>query len=364
MIRTRRQSINNQKLNEQQSEQKKTCRPDQQSEFSFQLIKEIDLKLETTTYTISIKQNNKIIVASEGCNIKIFQLSNLALKQIQIFMNNEYFVTTSCFLKKKPLLITGSEDETITIWPSNLFSQNKFLIKLKGHQNHIRSIIAHPTDQLIISGGADYCIRFWSTQKNFKCIQVIDEQRIIYCLSINQQGNQLISCGEDNYIFVRTGSENQRWLLKQRINANRIGYRLCFLSTNSFVFQPNFRMQGKNTLYIYSLDCFDKYIIQEQVAVSGGDQYCTFFFPSKFIPLKQILINKNGQTINIIQVSIQEGNKNLLQNQCWKFTLKQSIEYGKGTDGNIFGTVSDDGEFLISWDDESKSIQVRQYLAN
>lgn len=66
-------------------------------------------------------------------------------------------------------------------------------------------------------------------------------------------------------------------------------------------------------------------------------------------------MNKNGAHVNLIKLN---KNKNRLGNEECVLKLEQSINFG--TDmydiANIFGTMSKDGNFLVTWDANTEKI--------
>lgn len=83
------------------------------------------------------------------------------------------------------------------------------------------------------------------------------------------------------------------------------------------------------------------------------------YYPSQYNKQKNILIIKNGCSINCLR---------FLQSPYSIQFLDCEYEYqivcDQKSEGNIFGTLSNDGEFLIYWDSNSKDIKVRKYTEN
>ncbi|CAD8212656.1 unnamed protein product [Paramecium pentaurelia] len=265
------------------------------------------------------------------------------------------------FLQRRSLLISCYEDGSIIIWSLNLISNPKYLFKLRKHMQAISSMVVHPLkEDLIISGSFDKTINFWldqsspSSQSQWQCIQTINQhQDLVYGLSINKEGNTLLSCGKDNQILIMQGSRQMEWQIKQKIKLDGEGYRIGFITNRLFAFQSRI---PRNRLFLYQLDentqMFNKLqdVIVEGV---GGNQTCAIFFPLVYIDNKQILISKNGQKVNLIKLTFSQSNQ--LFNQI------QTIDYGFQPNGWLFGTVTQDGEYLITWDQKSKNIQIRSY---
>lgn len=53
--------------------------------------------------------------------------------------------------------------------------------------------------------------------------------------------------------------------------------------------------------YIYILDSIEEeYIKSREIPILGGKDPCWFYFPSLYVPSKNILICKNGHKVNVL----------------------------------------------------------------
>ncbi|CAD8110109.1 unnamed protein product [Paramecium primaurelia] len=365
------------------------------SPFTYQLLPQMSHKQTYFCRAIAINHDNSLIIVACNSNIKIMEIlldSQLQLSSSTINSINEIetkktpkllqllqgehqdFVNTLNFFRNTPSMLnsflSGSKDSTIIIWsPINFSSQLQPILwgplfKLNGHSNSIRCLIIHPlSEDLVISGSDDSSIKFWSCATFFQqkcqwtCQQTINEHLdCVWGLSLNEDGNKLISCGEDKQILVMELSNKQQWEVKQKIQVEIQGMRICFINNNQFSFQA---CSGKAlpNLHIYTLNpssgLFSK---SKDILVYGGGQPCVFYFPQQYIPSKQLLISKNGCYVNLIRFQFSSFD------EIQESQLEQSIHFGIECDGEIFGTMSEDGEFLITWDSKSKDVQIRQYI--
>lgn len=77
--------------------------------------------------------------------------------------NHRSDVTTLNFFINKSQFISASDDATLIIWSHHLFSNLKYLHKLKGHLDCIYCVVIYPlSEDLIITGSGDSTIKFWS----------------------------------------------------------------------------------------------------------------------------------------------------------------------------------------------------------
>ncbi|CAD8117754.1 unnamed protein product [Paramecium primaurelia] len=107
-----------------------------------------------------------------------------------------------------------------------------------------------------------------------------------------------------------------------------------------FTFSP----YNKEYICVYEMN--NQFIKSKDITVKcGSGEY--FLFPQQYINAKSMLVSKNGEYVNLIR---KEQNGDLL-------TI-QSIYFGTNL---LYGAMSDDGQYLVTWDIESKQIQIRRY---
>ncbi|CAD8198415.1 unnamed protein product [Paramecium octaurelia] len=318
--------------------------------FQYELLPHINIQ-QQTCWAVSINSDDKLLLTGAESNINIMQFKGGAIKKIQTIQKHKSWITTLNFFKQMPLFISGSS--SVKIWSQNILSNPKFLLKLWDHSQNIQCLaLRNSNPSVIITGSKDCNIKFWCQKENqWFCQQTIREHsNIVTGLSLNQEGNSLISCGDDNQILIIKSIDDQRWNVVQKIQAH--GVRLSFISKETFAFQP--WQSDKLELYTYEPQV-GYYKKNKELAISGCKQFCTHLFPCSFITSKQILLSKNGYNLNLIKLNTSSS---ILHGK-----LEQAIEFNYPNNwlGTIFGTMSENGDFLITWDSQSKQIQIRKY---
>ncbi|CAD8201388.1 unnamed protein product [Paramecium pentaurelia] len=335
----------NDNLQNRQQQPKHICIVEQnQNPFTFDLIKQYSIKQDEWCIAIAFNKDQSIVLA--GCNndIKVFKHVQGKLNQVQLLSEHTDIVNTLNFMKNTNDFVSGSDDSSIIIWQAIGNYQWKCQQKLNGHSDIIYSLLTNNTDDLIISGSDT--IKFWVKQDQWLCQQTISDHTYFVCsLSLNEQQNKLISCSYDSQILVIEQQKlDKKWIVTQKITADQEGQRLCFINDFQFTFQP----YCKDQIYVYDMDSnTKKYSMTKQIAVKCSSSGENCFFPQQYINQKCLLVNKNGNYVNLIR---KKGNGD--------FTVQQSIEFGQFF---IYGQLSDDGEYLITWDSGSKEIQIRKY---
>ncbi|KAI5963079.1 SWD3 [Candida pseudojiufengensis] len=118
--------------------------------------------------------SNIIASCSDDLTIRIwsFQTRNSSSSTSQclkIFRKHTYHITTIQFNNKGNLLISGSADETITIWD---IISGKILTTLAAHSDPISSLVLTPDNSIIISASYDGLIRLFDLE-SFQCLKTL-----------------------------------------------------------------------------------------------------------------------------------------------------------------------------------------------
>ncbi|CAD8065766.1 unnamed protein product [Paramecium sonneborni] len=316
------------------------------NQFTFELMNENRIKKVDRCDAITFNKDQSLVLAGCGQDIRVFQHQQGKLNEINILKEHKDYVQALNFMNKTNNFSSGSLDKSILIW--QVIGHNQWSCQqiLNGHQNSIFCVVLNNNDDLIISGSFDKTIKFWMKQNQWLCQQTItDHTNYVYSLSLNEQQNKLISCSYDSQILVIQQSKwDKIWSVTQKIKVDQYGQRLCFINDIQFTFQPFHKEQ----MHVYELDTNNKqYMKTKEIAVKCGSNSCDCLFPQQYLKSKSLLVNKNGKNVNLIK-----------KQENGDFITLKSIEFDSPY---LYGQLSDDGVYLITWDLKSKEIQVRRY---
>ncbi|CAD8101560.1 unnamed protein product [Paramecium primaurelia] len=308
----------------------------------YQLIQNIR---ESLIYSFSFNHNSSMFAAGYSTGqIAVFELEIEQIrKQQQILNGHKGSVYSLEFFNYKNCFLSGGQDRMILIWAF----ESKIWIcqqKIDAHSDWISHIIINKNNNLIISSSGDKTIQFWNKDEQWKCCQTITAHLNTVCsLSLNETEDQLISCSCDSTIKIFE-FKNSNWIILQNINVEKLGFRLCFINNFTFVFQS----ENSLNLSVYKFNQQDGlYHFTKNVQVQNGEN-CSNLFPQKFIKSKNIILNKNGSKVNLIKILPDE-----------EFQLIDAIDFSTR---KIFGNMSNDGQYLCTWDWISKQIQIRRCI--
>ncbi|CAK66159.1 unnamed protein product (macronuclear) [Paramecium tetraurelia] len=211
----------------------------------------------------------------------------------------------------------------------------------KKHNSRISNIIMNKDEDQIYSSSTRLII----TDKNqqYKYSQTILQNiTIIRCVSLQESQNKFLVCGLDKQIIVlQYYPIDQKWNKIQKINFKANGESLCFVNENQFVVQQH----HKNTIQLFEFNCSNQQFEKsKEITIQKGMNSYNLGFQAQFSQEKKILITKNSQFVNIIK----RTEKN-------EFIFISSINFDTCY---IFGSMSEDGKYLITWDQKSLCVQL------
>ncbi|CAD8207738.1 unnamed protein product [Paramecium octaurelia] len=305
-------------------------------------------KIITNNYSLifqyKIIQFNKVNNVMQLLLIIIIQQYQLCVivrsKSLNLNKNscNQFNFLVNIHMIIQLIFISGSYLQII-IW--SIDQQNLWICsqKLVEHSNYINCLILNHNEDLIISGSRDHKIKFLGqTESMDMLVTIIDHQNYVIGLSLNEKQNRVISCG-------------QTYLYQQQKNHNRIKngmlYKRQQLSRMDLEYASSMIIYSHSNYIIKNEQNQQNYSKIKQIAVKSDFNDCCYFFAQQYVKSKCLLVNKNGKTVNLLRI-----------NQNGDFITQQSIQFG---DQYIFGQMSENGKQLMTWDSNSKEIQIRKY---
>ncbi|CAD8106202.1 unnamed protein product [Paramecium primaurelia] len=335
----------NSNLNIKEQQNIQSIHPIDLKPFNYQILQQSSISQSELCLAIAIDNDCSTLVAGCDSKIKVYEFKQEIIKEIQTINEHNGWVFTLNFMKKSKQFISGSLDKTIRIWKQNENNLWSSLQILNGHNEGITCLVLNINEDLIISGSYDKTIKFWIKKNEWLCQQTIrDHSDEIYGLSLNQQQNRIISCGYDKLILIIEYQEqNTEWKVIQKINIDNCGFRICFIDNNIFTLSP----YNQEYISVFEMNTMNKQFTKTRdiTIKCGSDNNC--LFPQQYINSKCILLSKNGEYVNFIS-----------KKQNGEFLTEQSIHFGTNC---LIGGISENGQYLITWDDKSNQIQIRKY---
>ncbi|CAD8113129.1 unnamed protein product [Paramecium sonneborni] len=319
-------------------------------EFIYQQVQEVHQK--QWCFALAFNKIGSIMAGAAKKDIKIWNFEKGQLKDSGIILKgHQQDVTCIIFSKKQNWLISGSIDCKIIGW-KQLQNSNQWESQYTCEaQSIVWCLFLNQNENQIFSGHSNGSIKVWNLNQDKNILkfhyQLNKHSKHIGQISMNEDETQLVSCSDDKTIIVWEKKINQRrFKFKQVLEnlKNDNGFRVCFLNQNTIAWcQENqalihiFKQEAetfveKNELQI-NLKYFD---------LKDGQS----LFPSIYNKEKQIFIIKHNKYVYILSY----------QNQI----LNAQIEPIDCRSCKNYGNVTEDGNYLIIWNDETLSFHVYQ----
>ncbi|CAK66573.1 unnamed protein product (macronuclear) [Paramecium tetraurelia] len=324
----------------------------------YELQKSCTFQMKYPCSTVAINQSGSLILTNLVSRILVFGFDGKSIKSISNIQKHQCSITVLKFFNLRNQFISGSSDLSIIIMPT-ILNPTKYIQKLKGHKGMIMCIAIHSLNEdLMVSGDYENTIRIWSMQQSslqWKCIQeIIEHKSQVYGISINEIGNQVVSCDKKQLILVIEKSKNSNaWFVKQKIEAyQHEGAGVSFLTNDRFIIQSI----SESTIDLYALRQEGRYTkIQSEKL-----KYCNNGLIRQNLSYNKkmkILTLKTGQKLFIIRFDLQ-NNKDQSQTKNNELLIKnvQIIDFKTLF---FYRAISDDGQYLITRNQLSQSIEVR-----
>ncbi|CAD8108959.1 unnamed protein product [Paramecium primaurelia] len=303
-------------------------------------------------YTFSINSDNTLMVTSElfsGSMVQIYQIVKgqndgqyqISYLRAQSFRSRIIYIKF-LFKQKFTFVITTEFRGLYIMYPIEYNGEEAIKWDFKQYIDdceYVNCLEVRQSDDLIVTGHKNGNIMFYISTTNQPIQKITESNTEVWGLSFNQSGNMLLSCQQNNEIFLMM-EQKEGWSIKQKILMDGFGYRLSFITDQIFAIQTR-TPKPHNQIYIYTSDSNGQFIKSGSLFVNGGNQPCEIFFPMQYIPSKQLLISKNGYYLNVLKLAFSNQSRLDIE-RC---RLEQSIYFGTNF---FYGTVSNNGEFIIS----------------
>ncbi|CAD8122655.1 unnamed protein product [Paramecium sonneborni] len=304
---------------------------------------------EVNIFTITFNYYGNIMIAGyENKLIKVFNFDKGNLQQIQQLNHHTNKVTCLQFINESSSFISGSSDKTIVIWEQDDQFQWKCQQQLQGHSQCISCLIVSKSGKFIISGSLDTTIIIWKKVQNiwnwFQTLQY--HKKKIISLSLNHSENQMISCAhEETMIQIATyNSDTQFWTKTHIIKTNQWGLSLHFINETLFTFQP----YNSKIFQLYTKQNGKKEFFKIKDIQLNKSGQSIISFPQIFNNTKSLLLLKNGPQIVIFRIT-----------QDQQFIIDGLINFYSD---EIIGSITPDFQYLVTWDNQSKNLQIRKLV--
>ncbi|CAD8113300.1 unnamed protein product [Paramecium primaurelia] len=237
-------------------------------------------------------------------------------------------------MQKSDQLISGDRDGSIVIWSSNNNNYWNYSQKIKGRSYRIYCLILNKDEVLFISSSGDNTIKFWNKQKEWICQQSIT---LIILLKFIKQVQRI------KKIKLFLVDRIQQYQQLNILNIVKGGWQY---KISKLIFMDlDYPLQ---TIIVFTFKPYYGNLIslKKNIIVNQGSESCSLF-QLQFIQQNQIQVSKPDTFVNFLRK---------IEKDEFKYEVIYSILYKQ-----IFGQLSNYGEYFITWDSLFKDIQIWGY---
>ncbi|CAK81303.1 unnamed protein product (macronuclear) [Paramecium tetraurelia] len=298
----------------------------------------------------AFNKDNSIMISTSEELIKVWTFDNGKLELFQTLKGHDKEVTCLYFSRKNNWFISGSRDKTLRIWKEFSNSEWGCIQILEGNSFCINCVIINQYEDQILSSRDDNKIKVWmqeslltSQQPQWKCYQTLqDHKKDVYSLSLNSAGTMLVSGSYDKTIIIYEFDDQQQWRLKQVIQNDYENWVHSVCVINDKLIATKL-YNGVVILYQYmeSVESFEQ--IQELELSKSKMSYFDFFHMFYNQQLQSIFCRH----LDCIYI--------LFQQTTGRYGVQQKI-----ADNYRGGSLTDNGEYIALWNNNTKQLEIRQ----
>ncbi|CAK61766.1 unnamed protein product (macronuclear) [Paramecium tetraurelia] len=321
-----------------------------EDEIKFKLIQQ-SAKQSIKCNSISFNSSGSIMISSEYQNINVWSFTKGQFELLQTLQGHSNWVQCLCYSKKQNSFVSGAGDKTIRCWKQ--LNQNEWISSqpYKQHIDWVMCIIMNSNEDLLFSGGSDYSIKVWKVdfdKNELQYLYSLDKHKnYVISLSLNKSENSLVSCAQQkNQIIIwekkKNGKYEFKYFVKQSVNY--VGFKVGFISENSFIWTTG--DQGINMIYNFEEreGVYQENISKTIQLATNYQDYDEYFFPIIYNEKRNFIVVRHKSYIYLIR-----------ENQKGQF---QKLDQLNCNTSDIYGTMTDNGEYLVFWDFHTKGYSV------
>ncbi|CAD8187640.1 unnamed protein product [Paramecium octaurelia] len=320
--------------------------------------KKIELKLiddsnQSSGYCFAIvfDKTGSIMVSCESPKIQIWNFDKGKLKLINTYTQHQDTVRCLVYSKLRNSFISGSIDHTIICWQQINQNEWKYSQPYQQHLEGVNCLILNKQEDQVISGSCDKQINVWQVdfmKNQLTFLYALDNHiNSVESLQFNSNETQLVSCGFDEFIIWEQGLQG-KWEFKYKQSVANKGYKIYLINDQQLLWVT------------MDADIDDILVFELQRGVFKQNNNKT---------IKLTKNNKSDDDMNFSIVHNQEKNILLIRHKYHIYLFRQLI------DGNlkvynqlncqvkqVFGNMTNDGEYLIFWDLKKEKYQTYEIL--
>ncbi|CAD8198836.1 unnamed protein product [Paramecium octaurelia] len=289
---------------------------------------------------IAFDPTGKIMISTSDNNIKMWNFEQGKITLINTLQGHKENIYCLVYSKVQNCFLFGASDNTIRLWKEQNNNQWQSFQAQEEHKDPIYCLILTEKEDQLISGSIDQSIKVWMVDFNENKLQFLQSlvklTAFVVSLSLNDSGQDLVSCGSDGTIIIWRKGENNQWNFQQVVtnSLQEQGKHVKFLNENQFIWlahKSNYVCVFESTDGVYQENIENRVQFQKDNQAQANWP----FFPIIYNRDKNLLCLRHIFHICILKIE-EKG----------KLSIIQQLDY---QNQGSYGTVTNKGEYLVYW---------------
>ncbi|CAD8076603.1 unnamed protein product [Paramecium primaurelia] len=326
----------------------------QNSEIKLNLIDQ-SVKQNVQCKAIVFDSSGSIMVSTEYNDIKVWSFLNGTIKLIKTLQGHNSSIQCLVYSKKQNFLISSAGDKTIRCWKELDKIDWSSSKPYQQHTNIVGCIILNSNEDLLFSGSFDKSIKVWKVDFNKNILTYMysldKHENKVNALSLNQSETQLVSCADSkNQIIIWERKEQDKFEFKHFVTQSiqEEGLKIKFIKDNQFIWITGGKEIDK--LYVFELKegVFQENQEKTIQLITNNEKVDEYRFPIIYNKERNLIVVRHKTYIYIIR-EINNG----------KFKIVEQLNCETKA---IQGTITNNGQYLVFWDEKTQGYSIYELL--
>ncbi|CAD8117926.1 unnamed protein product [Paramecium primaurelia] len=322
--------------------------------------KQVELKLiddsnqqNDSSFAIVFDKTGSIMISCENDEIKIWNFEQGKLKLINTYQKHRGGVACLVYSKLRNNFISGSCDKTIICWQQINQKEWKCSQPFQQHNDDVNCLMLNKQEDQLISGGQDKSIKVWNVdfiknELNFQ-YSLNKHSNGVFSFCFNSTETVLVSCGYQEFIIWEKGVQG-KWECKytQDVQYYDCGYKIHLINDQQFLWVT--RLKNVDDILVFDIQngVFQQNINKTIKLTKNNECDDHMYFPINYNKDKNIILVRHKHHIYLIR-----------QQNDDTFNIIASLNC---QNDQIYGTMTNNGQYLVFWDNKSKKYQSYEIL--
>ncbi|CAD8132499.1 unnamed protein product [Paramecium octaurelia] len=306
------------------------------------------IKQSSPCYAISFNQSGTLMVSAYNCDIKIWNFEQGKIGH----------TSTICCLQFSKLsnsFVSAGFDKSIRCWKQIKQNEWHSSLSYQLHTECIDCLLLNKSETQLVSGSRDKSIKIWKidlVNNQLTYLYSLDKHTSsVWDLQLNSAEDTLVSCGNDKQIIIWKLNEMEKWQFGYVViqSIQEVGSRLCFLNDDQFIWVTGNKV-SKDCISTFELNNqqYQENLKKEVKLIQNSKDMEFNLFPIFKSKNKNLIIVKHKSYVYVIKVQ-KEGELKIIT----------QLKYESNC---ILGALTDDGRYLVTWDNIGQKFTLYELL--